>query len=167
MEQAIWDYLDMGLPENEFSGLKYPDFKDTTRPAVLSANIRYRLVDESGPGQLLLNPWAAGRGSIPAFTASERKSAVRFDFPKTRLSTSTWNLPEGVTIEELPAEVAIANELGEFTSSCAEQEGRIICRRKFVLNKMVLQNTAEYMRAKQFFEQVARHDQDVILLNLE
>jgi len=89
MEQAIWDYLDMGLPENEFSGLEYPDFKDATVPAVLRANMRYRLVDESGPGQLLLNPWAAARSPVPAFIASERKSAVRFDFPKTRLSTST------------------------------------------------------------------------------
>jgi len=42
-----------------------------------------------------------------------------------------------------------------------------VCNRKFVLNKMELQNTAEYMRAKQFFEQVAKHDQEVILLNLE
>ena len=167
IEQAISDYLDTGLPESEFSDIEIPDFKDTARPTVLKTKVRFQLVEESGPGQLLLNPWVAERSYAPAFTSSERKSAVRFDFPKVRVSTSTWKLPEGASVEELPEEVAITNDLGEFTRSCAEQDGGIRCERKFVLRKMDLQTNLEYMQAKQFFEQVAKHDQEVILLNLE
>jgi hypothetical protein len=167
IEQEIMDYLDMGLPESEFSEIEHPDFKDTGKPVVLKAALRYRLIDESGPGQLLLNPWVAARSYTPMFTAMERQSAVRFDFPKTRISTSTWRLPQGVSVEELPEEVSITSDLGEFSRSCEEQDGAVVCNRKFVLQKMELMNTTDYQDAKQFFEQVARHDQEVILLNIE
>jgi hypothetical protein len=167
LEQALWDFLDMGLPESEFSETIHSDFKDTTKPATLATSLRYQLLDESEPGQLLLNPWLADRGNTPEFTATERKSAVRFDFPKTRITSSTWHLPENMTVEELPKDVSIKSDLGEFSRSCAEKDGDVVCERKFVLSKLDLQNFAEYMQAKQLFEQVAKHDQEVIVLNME
>src|SRR5689334_15411110 len=157
----------MGLPESEFSETTHSDFKDTGKPATLSTSLRYQLLDESEPGQLLLNPWVADRGNTPQFTASERKSGVRFDFLKTRHTSSTWRLPENVTIDELPRNVSIKNDLGEFARSCVEKEGDVVCERKFALGKIDLQSMAEYMQAKQFFEQVAKHDQEVIVLNME
>ena len=167
IEQKIIDYLDMGLPESEFSNIEYPEFKDTDKPVVLKAELHFQLLDESGPGQLLLNPWVADRQYTPAFTSTERKSAVRFDFLKTRISTSTWRLPEGITVEELPKEVNIKSDLGEFSRACTEKDEVVSCKRKFVLNKMILQNMGEYRDAKQFFEQVAKDDQEVILLTME
>jgi hypothetical protein len=167
LEQELNDFLDMGLPESEFSETNHSDFKDTTKPATLSSKLTYQLLDEAEPGQLLLNPWLADRGNTPAFTASERKSAVRFDFPRVRTTTSEWRLPGGATIEELPRKVEIANDLGSFSRSCEEKEGDVVCQRKFTLTKMDLRNLAEYAQAKSFFEQVAQHDQEVIVLNIE
>jgi len=167
IEQEIMDYLDMGLPDSEFSDIEHPDFMDTSKPVVLKAGLQFQLIDESGPGQLLLNPWVADRHYTPACTATERHSAVRFDYPKTRISTSTWRLPEGISVEELPEEVSITNDLGEFSRTCTEQDGAVTCKRKLVLRKLDLQNMGEYQNAKQFFEQVARHDQEVILLTIE
>lgn len=167
LEQALWDFLDMGLPESEFSGTTHSDFRDTTKPATLASSLRYQLLDDTAPGQLLLNPWLADRGNTPQFTATERKSAVRFDFPKTRVTTSTWRLPENAAVEELPSLVNLRTPLGQFTRSCEEREGEIVCQRSFVLAQVQLQSLAEYMQAKEFFEQVARHDQEVIVVNLE
>ena len=41
------------------------------------------------------------------------------------------------------------------------------CTRSRSLKKLAVQDTKEYLQAKQFFEEMARHDQEVIVLRGE
>jgi hypothetical protein len=167
LEQALIDYLDMGLPENEMEEIEHPDFKDPTQPLVLKARVRYDLLEEAGPGEILLNPWVADRYRAPLFSATERQSAVRFDYPKKHVSTSIWKLPDGMKAQQLPEPVKISTDLADYSRSCTQQEQTVSCNRSFSLKKMALDDMAQYENAKQFFEEIAQHDQEVIVLETE
>jgi Domain of Unknown Function with PDB structure (DUF3857)/Transglutaminase-like superfamily len=167
LEQALIDYLDMGLPDTEMTAIEHSDFKDPTQPLVLKAMVHYSLLDQAGPAEILLNPWVADRYRTPMFSSTERQSAVRFDYPRTHRSTSIWKLPEGMRVQGLPKPVQLSTDLADFSHSCTQQEKVVTCTRAFSLKKMSIEDMAQYRSAKQFFEEIARHDQEVIILETE
>ena len=95
---------------------------------------------------------------------AERRSAVRFDYPEKRVSTSTWSLPLKIRAASLPKEVNLDNSLGSFSHSCVQSGDMVTCTRTFVLKKMQLADMNEYLGAKNFFDEIAKHDQEVIIL---
>jgi hypothetical protein len=164
LEQRLTDYLGFGHADATVSQITHPDLKDSSQPFVLKAHLREKLVDESGPGELLLNPWLEDEYSSPIFKASERHSAVRFHNPEKRVSSSTWQLTPEIKVEQLPKDVSIENDLGSFSHSCKQSGSSVTCTRTFVLKKMAIQDTKEYMSARKFFDDIAKEDKEVIVL---
>jgi len=164
LNDRLTDYFAHGEADATVSDISHPDLRDSTQAFVLKAKLQAKLVDESGPGELLLNPWVADRFSTPLFKTAERHSAVRFDYPGRRVSTSTWSLPTQIQAASLPKEVSIDNSLGSFSHSCVQSEKTVTCTRTFVLKKMQLADMNEYLSAKGFFDEIAKHDQEVIVL---
>jgi hypothetical protein len=163
-EQRLTDYFAFGHSDAEVSHIEHPDLKDSSQPFVLKAHLREKLINEGDASGLLLNPWLNDQFEQPLFKASVRHSAVRFNTPEKRVSTSTWKLPPEIKVEQLPKEVKIENDLGGFSHSCAQDNSTVTCTRTYYLKKTLLQTNLEYANARKFFDEIAKNDQEVIVL---
>jgi len=134
---------------------------------VLKAHLREKLTNESGPGGLLLNPWMGDQYRQPRFTTNVRHSAVRFNNPEKRISTSVWQLAPEIKVEQLPKEIKIENDIGGFSRSCTQNDATVSCTRAFYLKKVLLTTNVEYLSAKKFFDEIAKDDQEVVVLRNE
>ena len=163
-EQRLTDYFAFGHSDAEVSHIEHPDLKDSSQPFILKAHLREKLISEGDASGLLLNPWLNDQYEQPLFKASVRHSAVRFNTPEKRVSTSTWKLPPEIKVDQLPKEVKIENDLGGFSHSCAQDSSTVTCTRTYYLKKTLLQTNVEYANARKFFDEIAKNDQEVIVL---
>ena len=164
LEQRLTDIFAYGNSDADVTQITHPEFRDSSQPLLLKAHLRERLTNETGPGGLLLNPWMTDQYERPRFTTSVRHSVVRFNNPEKRISTSTWQLAPEIKVEHLPKEVKIENDIGGFSRSCTQNDATVSCTRTFYLKKLLLSTNAEYINAKQFFDEIAKDDQEVIVL---
>ena len=164
IERFLTDYFGYGHADAVVSNIAHPDIRDSSQPFVLKAHLKQKLTDESGPGELLVNPWMDDQYNSPMFKASERHSIVRFDGPEKRISTSEWKLAPEIKVKQLPKEVKIDNDLGGFSHSCTQSGNTVTCTRAYYLKKTLLQTNVEYLSARKFFDEIAKNDQEVMVL---
>jgi hypothetical protein len=164
MERRLTDYFGYGHADAVVSNIAHPDIRDSSQQFVIKAHLQQKLTDESSPGELLVNPWLNDEYNTPIFKARERHSVVRFDSPEKRVSTSEWKLAPEIKVEQLPKEVKIENDLGGFSHACTQNGSTVTCTRAFYLKKMQLQTNVEYMNARKFFDEIAKNDQEVMVL---
>jgi Transglutaminase-like superfamily/Domain of Unknown Function with PDB structure (DUF3857) len=164
LEQDLTDLFTYGHSDAQVTKISHPEFRDSSQPFVLKAHLRDPVMNEAGPDGLLLNPWLEDQYQWPRFTATVRHSAVRFNNPEKRVSTSTWQLAPEIKVEQLPKDVKIDNDLGGFSHSCAQNGATVTCTRTYYLKKLLLQTNVEYLNAKKFFDDIAKQDQEVIVL---
>lgn len=164
LEQYLTDYFAYGHSDAEVTDLSHPELKDSSQPFFLKAHLKDKLTNEVGAGELLLNPWLDDQFERPLFKASVRHSAVRFYSPEKRTSTSTWQLAPEIKVDQLPKDVKIDNDLGSFTHTCAQSSATVTCTRTYFLKKTLLQTSAEYLNARKFFDDIAKADQEVMVL---
>lgn len=164
LEKRLTDYFAFGRADAEVSDIVHPDFRDSSQSFVLKAHVRDKLTDETGPGELLLNPWLDDQFERPLFNSTVRHSAVQFRTPEKRTSTSTWELAPEIKVERLPKEEKMENDLGGFSHSCSQSGSTVTCTRTYYLKKTLLQTTAEYLGARKFFDDIAKCDQEVVVL---
>ena len=167
LEQRLTDIFAYGNSDAEVTQIAHPEFRDSSQPFVLKAHLREKLSNETGPGGLLLNPWMDDQYQRPRFTTNVRHSAVRFNNPEKRISTSTWQLTPEIKVEQLPKEAKIENDIGGFSRSCTQNDVTVTCTRTFYLKKVLLTTNVEYLGAKKFFDEIAKDDQEVIVLRKE
>jgi hypothetical protein len=165
IEQRLSDYFGYGNGDSQVTNIAHPEFKDPAQPIALKAHLKEKLTEDIGPGDLLLNPWLDDQYSTPLFKASERHSVVRFQNPEKRVSTSVWTLDPAITVQQLPKDVSISNDVGEFSHSCKAEGPTITCTRTFVLKKTNLKNMSEYNDTRLFFDQIAKNDKEVMVLH--
>src|SRR6267143_1044898 len=164
MEPYLTDYLGHGRADAVVSNISHPDIRNSSQAFVLKAHLKQKLTDESGPGELLVNPWMDDQYNSAIFKASERHSAVLFYGPEKRVSTSEWKLAPEIKIEQLPKEVKIENDLGGFSHLCTQNGNTVACIRSFYLKKTRIQTTTDYLDARKFFDEIAKNDQEVMVL---
>jgi hypothetical protein len=163
LEQQVIDYFSGGNSA-EVTKVTHPDFRDTSQPFVLKAHVRQKLTNEAGPGEMLLNPWVGDAYERPVFKTTVRHSGVRFEFPEKRVSVTSWQLAPEIKVEQLPKDVKVESDLGGFSHACVQNSATITCTRTYYLKKMLLNTRAEYLDAKKFFDDIAKQDQEVMVL---
>jgi hypothetical protein len=164
VEQRLTDYFGYGIADSEVSSIVHPDFKDSSQPILIKAKLQEHLTQDSGPGELLLNPWIDDQYSTPLFKASERHSAVRFYSPEKRVSTSVWQLDPAITVKQLPKDVNLTNDVADFSHTCKQDSSTVTCTRTFVLKKTMITNMGEYNVVRLFFDEIAKNDKEVMVL---
>lgn len=164
LDKALTDYFAHGMADAEVTKVTHPEFRDSSQPLVLKAHLRATLSNEIGNGGLLLNPWLGDQFESPMFKTTVRHSAVRFENPEKRTMTTIWQLAPEIKVEQLPKEVKIDNDLGGFSHSCTQSGNTVTCTRTYYLKKMLLQTNVEYLDAKKFFDDIAKQDQEVMVL---
>jgi hypothetical protein len=164
VERFLTDYFGYGHADAVVSNIAHPDIRDSSQAFVLKAHLKQKLTDDTGPNELLVNPWMDDQYNSPMFKATERHSIVRFNGPEKRVSTSEWKLAPEIKVEQLPKEVKIDNDLGGFSHSCTQSGNTVTCTRSYYLKKTVLQTNVEYLSARKFFDEIAKDDQEVMVL---
>ncbi len=164
LEERLTDVFANGNSDAEVTQITHPEFRDSSQPFVLKAHVREKLLNEGEPGGLLLNPWMEDQYRRPRFTTSVRHSAVRFNNPEKRVSTSSWQLAPEIKVEQLPKEIKIDNDFGGFSRSCTQSDTVVTCTRTFYLKKVLLTTNLDYLNVKKFFDEIANDDQEVIVL---
>ncbi len=164
LETRLTDYFSHGISDTEVSKVLHPDLRDSSQPFIIKAHLKATLTNEIGQGGLLLNPWLGDQYERPLFKTTARHSAVRFDNPEKRTMTTTWQLAPQIKVEQLPKEVKVDNDLGGFSHSCTQSENTVTCTRTYYLKKMLLRTNIEYLNAKKFFDDIAKQDQEVVVL---
>jgi hypothetical protein len=167
LERTLTDIFASGHSDAEVSNIVHPEFRDSSQPIVLKAHVKERATNELERGGLLLNPWMGDAFERPVFTASVRHSAVRFNYAEKRISTTTWQLDPAIKVDQLPKEVKIENDLGGFSHSCTQSGTTVTCMRSYALKNTLLKTNIEYLNAKKFFEEIAKQDQEVIVLRAQ
>src|SRR5579864_979566 len=99
VERFLTDYFGYGRADAVVSNIAHPDIRDSSQAFVIKAHVKQQLVDDGGPGELLLNPWMDDQYNSPIFKATERHSAVRFNGPEKRVSTSEWKLAPEIKVQ--------------------------------------------------------------------
>src|SRR5216683_3245851 len=164
LERRLTDFFAYGNSDAEVTKIAHPEFRDSSQPFLLKAHLKERLSNEIGQGGLLLNPWLGDQYESPQFKTTTRHSAVRFNNPEKRMMTTTWQLAPEIKVEQLPKEVKIENDLGGFSHSCSQNGNAVTCTRAFYLKKTQLQTNVEYLNARKFFDEIAKQDQEVVVL---
>jgi Domain of Unknown Function with PDB structure (DUF3857)/Transglutaminase-like superfamily len=164
VERFLTDYFGYGRADAVVSNIAHPDIRDSSQAFVIKAHVKQQLVDASGPSELLLNPWMDDQYNSPLFKATERHSAVRFNGPEKRVSTSEWKLAPEIKVQQLPKEVKIENDFGGFSHSCTQSGNTVTCTRSYYLKKTLLLTNVEYLGARKFFDEIAKNDQEVMVL---
>ena len=164
VERFLTDYFGYGHADALVSNVAHPDIRDSSQAFVLKAHLKQKLTDDSGPDELLVNPWMDDQYNSPMFKATERHSAVRFNGPEKRVSTSEWKLAPEIKVQQLPKEVKIENDFGGFSHSCIQSGNTVTCTRSYYLKKTLLRTNVEYMGARNFFDEIAKNDQEVMVL---
>ena len=167
LERTLTDIFAYGRSDAEVSKIVHPEFRDSSQPIVLKAHVKERATNELEQGGLLLNPWMGDAFERPVFTASVRRSAVRFNYAEKRLSTTVWQLDPAIKVDQLPKDVKIENDLGGFSHSCAQNGATVTCTRSYALKNTLLKTNIEYLNAKKFFDEIAKQDQEVIVLRAQ
>ena len=54
--------------------------------------------------------------------------------------------------------------MADFSHSCTQSGDTVTCTRTFVLKKTLMNDPHGYPATKKFFDEVAQHDQEVVLL---
>jgi hypothetical protein len=164
VERDLSDMFTYGHSDAEVSNIVHPEFRDSSQAMVIKAHVKQRGTNDLDQGGLLLNPWMGDEFERPLFTARVRQSAVRFNYPEKRVSTTNWQLAPGINVEQLPKDVKIDNDLGSFSHTCAQTATTVTCIRTYSLKKTQLTTNIEYLNAKKFFDDIAKQDQEVIVL---
>ncbi len=167
LERTLTDIFASGHSDAEVSKIVHPEFRDSSQPIVLKAHVKERATNELERGGLLLNPWMGDAFERPIFTASIRHSTVRFNYAEKRTSTTTWQLDPAIKVDQLPKDVKIENDLGGFSHSCTQNGATVTCTRSYALKNTLLRTNIEYLNAKKFFEEIAKQDQEVIVLRAQ
>jgi len=163
VQEVLTRYLSEGRGAT-VSNLAVPELQDSSQPLVLKARLQEADTDPAGPGEILVNPWMSDPRRTPRFTSVQRRSFVLFHGPKKDVTTSTLALPLGIKVEKLPEAVSLQSDLADFSHSCTQNESTVTCTRTFILKKNTISDPNGYPAIKKFFDEVAQHDQDVILL---
>jgi hypothetical protein len=163
-DQSLTDYFGFGSGDAVVSNLEHPDFKDTSQEVILKAHVQDRIATDSDTGSVLLNPWMGDSLRAPLFKSVQRHSFVQFHSPEKQVTTSIWELPLEIRVEELPMEVSVKSDLADFSHSCTQEQSTVTCTRTYVLKQANMTDPRGYPSLKAFFDEVAQHDQEVILL---
>jgi transglutaminase-like putative cysteine protease len=163
-EQDLIDYFGFGHGDVTLSNLTHTDLKDASQAFLMKAHLEDQVGGGGGAGTLLLNPWMGDQFHSPVFKSAQRQSYIQFQNLEKRVTTSTWKLAPEIQVEKLPGEVNLRGDLADFSHSCTQNQDVVTCTRTYIVKKTNMTDPNSYRSIKAFFDEVAQHDQEVIVL---
>ena len=114
---------------------------------------------------IYLNPWVLNVMSENPLTEEQRTLPVEFPCLNAESLTSVITLPEGYVVEELPQPLMIKSEDGKLSCLIASTtDGSTLSSRCQIQVGRLFFSFQEYPFVKNFFEEVYKRLQDVIVI---
>ena len=100
----------------------------------------------------------------PVGDGSERRSEVQADSRGiTEIQTSKFNLPAGFSVENLPQNIHLSNDFGQFDFEAKKLNSEILVFRKLILNNKIL-TSEKFGELIDFLKKVDTADDSIIVL---
>jgi hypothetical protein len=115
------------------------------------------------PGNLALAHLDVFASHLPNFSAHERQLPIRLQ-PHAESDEVSVELPEAFAPAELPADMSLKSEYGEFSTHFEVRNHTVIYHRHLEVSAQTIP-ASDYAKVKKFFADVAKSDKAPLLLN--
>ena len=121
-----------------------------------------RYIQSLQGGRTVVKLDVLNRRNLPAFPEKVRYRPIELS-PLELADEITLVLPDGQTVEELPATVKLQTPYGDYETTCITEQQTVVLRRRLSLNKIEVP-VADYEKLKKFLADIARADRSSVLL---
>ena len=138
---------------------------DPYKPLTLYYQFKYSSLSSQSMNLHLVNPFILGRIKENPFKLEKRDYPVEYTYPKELNYVTQIKLPEGYTVEELPAEqwIVLPENGGSLIFSVKNSGQILLVVFKFKINKTVF-TPDEYDQLKQLYNEVIKiHNAEILL----
>ncbi len=97
------------------------------------------------------------------FQDAKRNTVVSFKWPVFEIDTVTYDLPEGFTLEKIPAKVTLTSDFGYYTTEVTKTGSRLQYIRTFKVFKAE-HPIDRYDEIVAFFEKIVTADENKVML---
>lgn len=143
-------YSTNGIDLKVLNTLNYSDYK---KPYVLALQGKANL--ESIGENIIIKPFLNFPFQKNTLTQKERSYPVDFIYPFSENLESIINIPESYSINTLPNNLSISNDLAEITLTYEKLEGAVKVSGKYQFKKAIYK-TNEYNRIKHYIGQIVK-----------
>lgn len=113
--------------------------------------------------RIMFTPNAFNKSTSKLDASEERKSEIVFTYPFSDYDSTTFVVPEGYDIENLPKPVSLDSPFGQYRISFNYQDGKIVCSR-FQQREAGKFPPNQYAALVSYFEQIYKADRAKIVL---
>lgn len=111
---------------------------------------------------MVFKPVVVGRRDAVALTEPNRKNPIELDSMMMN-ETVVFNLPAGFVVDEVPDEVALESEFGNYKTKFEVSDGKLLFRRSYQL-KRTLVPASRYEDVRKFFARMLDAEQSAVVL---
>lgn len=111
---------------------------------------------------LIFKPAIVNRSRSIYLTEKVRNHPVSLD-SSSFTETATFNLPEGFTVDEVPAAVKLETTFGKYTADYEVKDGKLIFKREMITNRTLVP-TKEYNSVRDFYSKIRDAEQSPVVL---
>ncbi len=156
--------------ENNNSGLeietyKFENLDDVYKPVKEEYTLKIVGQTDIAGDMIYFNPWFYERVESNPFKLEDRKYPIDFAYPINETFTASITIPEGYSVEELPANITLnlPDNSARFVIRTSFDDGVINLTNEFQINKSLFIYD-EYKSLKDFYDQmVSKHSEMVVL----
>ncbi len=116
--------------------------------------------------RLLMRPALLTTRDESLFVAPRRSNNIYFRYPWSESERMVITVPEGFTVEQLPAAVELDIGAASYRASFSQEKNRLIYERRLMVNAIFL-NVDQYATVKAFFDRVHQADRTLVSFKQE
>jgi len=166
MEEAVRALVKRQVGAAEVSDIRIENASHAVAPIAFRFHLQLPGYAQVLGRRLFVSPSVFQHGLPPVFGAGERKHPVCFDYAHSEFDSVSIRLPDGMTLEHLPAPVSFAvADSGAYTSALrADSLGRVVFTRSFHTGQLWLPTSA-FGAVKRDYNRI--HEQDAHTLTVK
>ncbi len=159
MSQYLSDYFSRSLGPLSADSFTLDGLEDYHLPVSITCNLDGYYLGRQTRSQLVMRASDFFSKQENPFTSDKRRYEIVLDYAEQLTETLTLALPEGWRVAVLPADTAFANAVGECGISYESNDGSLLIRRMFKVDKPMWEARAyddvrDLFRARQAFSEI-------------
>ena len=165
-KQALLDFVSFWFVDADLNTYEFRNLEEKDSSICLMGEFAARRLGTETGGRLFLPVnFTVQRNISQTFPQEQRELPVLFDYQFGNKDEISISIPEGLDIEFVPPNVFLDEDFGFFESSYEIIDGNILHRRVFE-RKQLFVPVEEYERLKEFYDRVAKEDNQKIILKI-
>ncbi len=150
LEQA----LEEGVPAAEIDSVGVLGLASSHGPLRIDGDLEAPLAEQVLPGRVVAPPFGVIRKDPSPFANARRQSPIVFNYPYLVTERVSIAIPDGMTVEALPADMSFANDVGSVEARFTEDGGKVHADHVFRVNGARWE-VADYEKVQALFDKEA------------